>query len=217
MVPAPLAHQCPYSVINWDLNSVPYFSDILKTAVRFRSEALWTGVPINAMVDLVYTPEQHAAMHSNRKASQPDQPHSFRYIPVFRTLRDNTSDAVAILTFSVAWDVPLRNALPDEEDPVYVVLRNSCNQTFTYLVDGIEASYIGEGERHDREFQPDGLSFDLWKSDDPDFLTDPYHCRFSIDVYPTRVFHDRHLSNTPKTFAGVIGGTLILMLGAANI
>jgi hypothetical protein len=55
--------------------------------------------------------EQHEAMHSNRKGSQLDQLHSFWYIPVLRSLQDNTSNAVAIINFQVAWDVPLRNAL----------------------------------------------------------------------------------------------------------
>jgi class 3 adenylate cyclase len=207
-------HPCLFSVINWDLNSVPFYTDMLKTAVRLRTEALWTNVRHYTTVGLVFTPEQHEEMHSNLKGSQPDQPHSFRYIPVHRTLQDNTSDTVAILNFPVAWDVPLRNALPQAVEPVNVVLRNSCNQTFTYLVDGPDVYYTGEGDLHDHAFEADGLSFDLWQSNDPDFLTDPYHCRFSVDVYPTRQFQDSHVSNTPKLFAAVIAGTFLMMIAA---
>ena len=212
MAPLSIAHHVCCSVWNWDLNSVPFYTDILKTAVRLRTEGLWTNVRQYTTVGLSFTPEQHAAMHSNRKGSQPDQPHSFRYIPVFRSLQDNTSDAVAIINFPVAWDVPLRHTLPEAVENVNVVLRNTCNQTFTYLVHGPDAYYIGEGALHDRTFDADRISFDLWESTDPNFLTDPYHCRFSVDVYPTRAFRDSHVSKTPKVFAVVIAGTFLLMI-----
>jgi class 3 adenylate cyclase len=209
-----VAHQLLYSVWNWDVNSVPFYNDMLKTAVRLRTEGLWTNVRKYTTAGVSFTPEQHAAMHSNRGGSQPDQPHSFRFIPVFRSLQDSTSDPVAIITFPVAWDVPLRNSLPETVEEINVVLRNTCNQSFTYLVTGSDAFYIGEGDLHDHNFDGDGLEFELWESTDPDFLTDPYHCRFSVTVYPTQEFKDSHMSDTPKTFAIVIAGTFLLMIAA---
>jgi len=118
-----------------------------------------------------------------------------------------------MLTFPVAWDVPLRNTIPNGVEDIFVNLRNSCNQSFTYLVSGPDAIYVGEGDLHDPNFDEYGTSFDLWESKNPDFLRDPYHCRFSVTVYPTAgFFKESLLSHTPKRFAAFVAATFLVMI-----
>jgi len=149
----------------------------------------------------------------DREGAAPGQLQSFRYIPVFQSLQNSTSDPVAILSFPVPWDVPLRNTLPEAVEHITLILQNTCNQSFTYTVKGLDIYFNGKGDLHDRDFTEDGLSFDLWESTDPAFLSDPYHCRFSVDAYPTRRFQESHMSSTPAVFAAIIAGTFILMIG----
>jgi class 3 adenylate cyclase len=186
----------------------------MSSAVQLRNESLWTNVRPYTTAGVSFTPEQHAAMHSNRDGSQPDQPHSFVFRAVFRSLKDHDSDAVAALTLPVAWDVPLRDALPESVNGINVVLRNTCNQSFTYLLNGPDAHYIGEGDLHDTTYDELGMSVDLWQSNHPDYLTVGNHCLFSLTVYPTVVFRQSHESSTPQIYAIVIAGTFLLMIAA---
>jgi class 3 adenylate cyclase len=208
------SHQRLYSVWNWNVNSLEFIEALLRSAIQLRNESLWTNVRPYTTAGVSFTPEQHAAMHSNREGSQPDQPHSFVFRPVFRSLQDNTSEAVAILTLPVAWDVPLRHALPESVNGINVVLRNTCNQSFTYLLNGPDALYIGEGDLHDTTYDDLGMSVDLWESDHPDYITVGNHCLFSLTVYPTVEFKESHESATPQIYATVIAVTFLLMIVA---
>jgi hypothetical protein len=207
-------HQSLFSVWNWNVNSVESYIDILRSVVQLRNESLWTNVRPYTTAGMSFTPEQHAAMQSNRKGSQPDQPHSLVFRAVFRSLHDDTSDIVAAVTVPVAWDVPLQKVLPETSNGINVVLRNTCNQSFTYLLNGPDASYIGEGDLHEKTYDELGMSVDLWESNHPDYLTVGNHGLFSSTVYPTVKFQQSHESNTPKIYATVIAGTFLLMIAA---
>jgi hypothetical protein len=97
---------------------------------------------------------------------------------------------------------------------INVVLRNTCNQSFTYLLNGPDAYYIGEGDLHDKAYDELGMSVDLWESNHPDYLTVGNHCLFSLTVYPTMEFQQSHESITPKIYATVIAGTFLVMIAA---
>jgi class 3 adenylate cyclase len=153
-------------------------------------------------------------MHSHIEGSQPVQPHSLVFRAVFRSLNDYTSDAVATIALPVALDVPLRQALPESVNGINAVLRNTCNQSFTYLLNGPDAYFIGEGGLHDMTYDELGMSFDLWESNHPDYLTVGNHCLFSLTVYPTLEFQQSHQSTTPKIYATVIAGTFLVMIAA---
>jgi hypothetical protein len=182
-----------YSVWNWNVLSLESGEDFFRSAVQLRNESLWSRVKPYTTAGVSLTTEQHAAMHSNREGSQPDQPHSSIIRLIFRSLHNNTSDAVALVTLPVAWDVPLRNALPESVNGINVVLRNTCNQSFTYLLNGPDAFYIGEGDLHDTTYDELGMSFDLWESNHPDYISVGTHCLFSLTVYPTVEFKVYHL------------------------
>jgi hypothetical protein len=141
-------------------------------------------------------------------------PISLVFRAVFRSLQDDTSDIVAAVTVPVAWDVPLQKVLPETSNGINVVLRNTCNQSFTYLLNGPDASYIGEGDLHEKTYDELGMSVDLWESNHPDYLTVGNHGLFSSTVYPTVKFQQSHESNTPKIYATVIAGTFLLMIAA---
>jgi hypothetical protein len=95
---------------------------------------------------------------------------------------------------------------------INVVLRNTCNQSFTYLLNGPDAYYIGEGDLHDKTFDELGITVDLWESNHPNYLTVGNHCLFSLTVYPTVDFKQSHESTAPKIYATVIAGTFLVMI-----
>ena len=158
------------------------------------------------------TQEEHEALHSVRAGSSADHPHSFVWHPVHKEIGNKDSEIVAILGAGIAWDVSLRNLLPDSMiEGVFVVLRNNCEQEFTYLLRGPDALFLGEGDLHDTNYDDSGVSFDLSETDHKDYATTDGHCLYSISVYPTPELKKSFEGNTPKIFASVVAGTFLLM------
>lgn len=81
-------------------------------------------------------------------------PVSKAYIPIFNKFGSDREVASIMIAY-MYWQALLTGSLPDEEEAacLYCVLENSCGQTYTYLVDGSRATYIGEGDLHHREYE----------------------------------------------------------------
>ena len=158
------------------------------------------------------TEEQHQALHSVRKGSRADHPHSFAWHPVHKEIGNSDSEIVGFFIAGMAWDVSLRNLLPENMTlGIFAVLRNNCGQTYTYLLQGREALYLGEGDLHDKSFENSGVIFDLSKTDHADYADTEGHCLYTLSVYPSTEFRNSALSKTPEIFAGIIAGTFFLV------
>ena len=68
---------------------------------------------------------------------------------------------IATTTGGVGLDEPLRNLLPDTASGICTIVSNNCNKSCTCLLDGPNALHIGEGDPHEREFDSEGIKFDL--------------------------------------------------------
>lgn len=56
-------------------------------------------------------------------------------VAVYRTL-DDDSDVVGFTYAFLAWDSYFAGILPEGVKGVYAVLRNTCNQSITYVLEG---------------------------------------------------------------------------------
>ena len=97
-----------------------------------------------------------------------------------KKLDDYDSPVVAVIGAGLAWDLSLRGLLPDQVSGIFAVVSNSCNQSYTYLLDGPDALYIGEGNLYEPEYESDGVTFDLSQGQNPDFSTTPGHCLYRM-------------------------------------
>jgi len=57
---------------------------------------------------------------------------------VFEKLNDPKSDMVGMLHGIVPWDRYLQNLLPNGVKGITTVLKNTCGQAYTYVLDGSE-------------------------------------------------------------------------------
>lgn len=169
-----------FSVLNWNPASIPDYDDILKAAVALKYDTVWTRVRPYATAGVSMSKEQHDALHSQREGSKSDHPHSFVWHPVHEKINDVDSPIVAVIGAGLSFDIPLRGLLPDQVSGIYAVISNNCNQSYTYLLDGPDALYIGEGDIHDMEYESDGAAFDLSLGTNPEFNTTPGHCRYRL-------------------------------------
>mmetsp|Transcript_18107 Transcript_18107/g.36476 ORF Transcript_18107/g.36476 Transcript_18107/m.36476 type:complete len:1137 (+) Transcript_18107:96-3506(+) len=200
-----------YGVLNWNPASLQDYDHVLNAALTLKYDTVWTKVRPYATAGVSMSQEQHDALHSVREGSKSDHPHSFVWHPVHEKIDDFDSKIVAVIGAGVAWDVPLRNLLPDTVTGIYAVISNSCNQSYTYLLEGSDALYIGEGDLHDHNYDSEGEFYDLSLGKNPEFATTPGHCLYSLTVYPSSGFVKGFDKNTPEIFAAVVACTFLLV------
>jgi hypothetical protein len=129
---------------NIDLFSDPNYKSISLAAVKLKDAVFSQFEPkyaeYVAKVTGVAT-AQHAIQHPRSIAAQ----------PVYNKLDTSTQKIVGYLYSIVSWDYYLYDLLPHGVNGIYVVLRNSCNQSVTYQLFGNEVrSYESNYERQQK-------------------------------------------------------------------
>ena len=126
------------------------------------------------------TQAEHEGMHSKLENSNYENPHSFFATPLLRNISDSDSDIVAYVGGAMAWDVALLNLLPENVVGIHAVIKNNCNQTFTYEIRGKDAIYQGDSDLHEDIYDTQTVIADLALHTNPDFTTTPGHCMYSM-------------------------------------
>lgn len=133
--------------------------------------------------------------------------------PVFDNFEPNRTIAGA-LGIRIFWTILLGDLLPDDANGFIVVVDNNCHQTFTYRIDGPNATYLGVGDRHDPAFgdrlKMGNISHDLVSRASP--VTRSYsrvelnsdYCGFSVRLYPSQDTLDGFLDSKPMVQTAVV-------------
>lgn len=127
------------------------------------------------------------------------------------TVDEPNSTVVGILASSFFWKTFLINILPLGERGMVVVFSNTCNQSFTYQINGHEAEYIGIGDQHDPQFDHMGYSktfeeIGLYSSMIGNYgglPIDEEFCTYTVSTYPSQMMKDLHHTNNPVIFTAV--------------
>lgn len=204
------------SIVNYNALSVAEYRQNYETMLQTRGIVIGRAQS-NFLIDYAVSQTEHDVLHgivpnSNRAGHADDHPHSSVTIPVFERLNDPSSSIVAILVGVLPWDVYLKKLLPVGVNGIFCVLKNSCHQEFTYVVNGQGVEYVGPSDTHDRAFD----SFEFVISFDDILRTGTggngtSGCRYWISVYPSGALHDQYRSRTPIVFALVVASCFILM------
>lgn len=175
--PAPSA----YALINGNVDSVPDYNDALNAIRALHTETIVTRVrPYATAVGIAFTKEEHDAMHSALPEGETEHPHSIFFHPVHEKLNDPSSRLVATLIGGVAWDASFRDLLPEGVEGIHAVIRNTCNQSYTYQINGPTPIFLGTGDIHEAEYDDMKVTVALASSDHPDFESTPGHCIYSM-------------------------------------
>eukprot|EP00538_Stauroneis_constricta_P012478 CAMPEP_0119548166 /NCGR_PEP_ID=MMETSP1352-20130426/2141_1 /TAXON_ID=265584 /ORGANISM="Stauroneis constricta, Strain CCMP1120" /LENGTH=1235 /DNA_ID=CAMNT_0007593355 /DNA_START=105 /DNA_END=3812 /DNA_ORIENTATION=- len=122
--------------------------------------------------------------------SENDWPASFMASPIMEDVTED-SPVVGILVGNLLWHSFFRGLLPEDGSEIYLVVRNTCNQEFTYVINGPNVDYLGEGDWHESP------SDELVISKDFTAFTSLDLCRYSLHIYPSQGFYDKHHSFEP--------------------
>jgi hypothetical protein len=148
-----------------------------------------------------------ASIHQNYAG-----PTSALYYPIFDDFE--TKNIKAALTIEYDWGSFLQGILDAVDDPLLVVLENSCGEIHSFEVIGLQVQYLGEGDLHDEKVEGPSynstygdlyfdLSQDLFEHVDENKLRDngfvPAYgiCQYRILVYPTQTFRDEYVTFRP--------------------
>jgi len=119
------------------------------------------------------------------------------------------SKVVGIIASSFFWRAFLENILPDGEMGLVVVFRNTCNQTFTYEVNGHGSDWLGPGDLHETEFDYLGCTK---SSGDISMATsskrkygglsmDDEFCAYTLSLYPSMRMKDIYVTSKPFVYS----------------
>ena len=126
-----------YGLINWNVGSVPDYENILEALMSLKNETLVTRVRKYVGVGTALSQEEHDKMHSALPTgSDSEHPHSFVFHPIHEIVDDYNSPIVAVTASGMAWDFSLRNLVPDNVFGLQAIIKNDCNQSYTYEIDG---------------------------------------------------------------------------------
>ena len=136
-----------------------------------------------------------------------DGPVSDLYYPIYDSFNTTTRKLVAVFDTLVYWQVYFVNILPPNSDGVDVVLENTCNQTFSYTIDGPVARYLGPGDMHNLAYDKYEVSTGFGAFLGVRFgevVGDSRHCSYNVKVYPSLEMQEQYMTNTPLVFTVVL-------------
>jgi len=92
-----------------------------------------------------------------------------------------------------------QNILPNEANGIHVVLTGYCagNITYqqTYLVDGLNAEMVSDGDKHQQKFNKYRITEDFLRFDDVELSDGMCNPKMVMHVYPTEKLMDRYITN----------------------
>ena len=175
--------------VNMDLLAVKRIEPALKHAMNNHQAVM--GRVLNFAPESTSEPEP---VHLDLLLNAILGPHTNYYVepvsPLILPLRDDSQNVVALLVAMQYWRHIVEHVLSPASQGVVAVIQNTCGQAFTYRVYGGNATYMGKGDLHDKEF--DGMQ----KTTKLDNI-DADYCAYSLAVYPSAQLKQYYVTHSP--------------------
>ena len=99
--------------------------------------------------------------------------------------------------------------MPPGTTGIIVVLENSCNQTYTYEVDGTEASFLGHGDLHDTHYDYLEAVTEFPAANVSARALPGANCQYRLRVYPSREFENEHTTDRPLMYVIMLAAVFV--------
>jgi len=181
------------TIINLDLNTHPAFKNTIAEVLQIEHTLL------SQVVDLDFLLE-----HSDVHFTNDDHPRSFILQPVYEDFYGTR--VVGFLIGELAWEIFFVDILPQGTNGILVDVQGTCGAEFTYDIEGHEAIYWGEGDRHDPKYDYlkqtyEFAEFARYDGEDDDAAN---HCEYTFKVYPTAIFEAPYHTSKPALYTTVV-------------
>lgn len=115
---------------------------------------------------------------------------------------------VGAILGGIYWRTYLSGLLPSGSNGIDVVLRNTCDQVYTYRVDGLEASFAGIGDLHQTQY--DRLAGPVGVYGEYDALEgDELSCRYNVQAFASEEFEKIFITKNPWYFSITLGAVFV--------
>ncbi|KAL7570689.1 hypothetical protein ACA910_017813 [Epithemia clementina (nom. ined.)] len=173
-----------------------------------------------SQVDLIVGSQAHIDYHTTLHSDETlgiikpsEQAHGVFFAPVATRLDPSAGVEVGgILAGLFGFDAFLVNILPNGIRGINVVIRNSCNDAYTYELHGNEATFVGQGDLSDPTYSYLKREIDVdehFGLNDPDPNT-AGSCSYVFQVTPTSLYIQDNASNSALIVSFVIASIFIL-------
>jgi hypothetical protein len=128
--------------------------------------------------------------------------------PVFNTFDKKNHKIVGILTSLIQFRELFATVLPGQDGGIIAVLSNTCGETFSYVINGEFAIFLGPGDLHDTLFDSYEQFYnfsDLAHSKDFSQIMQSqtlseHFCAYSLRVYPTIDLFGQYITDQPLKY-----------------
>ena len=181
------------SVINFNLFNHPAFKRLVEFSDFTREAA------ISEVLDTFL-------LFGNSAPQKGDDPQSLAVLPVFAIPGDKTSEIVGHVVAVIPWGQFFTDILQEGHDGVFAVLKESCGHSFTYMINGADAEFLGTEDLHDDRYTSEGQATEFVVNTGNltglEGRTD--HCEYTISVYPSETYEEDYKTTEPIYFTLVV-------------
>jgi hypothetical protein len=126
-----------------------------------------------------------------------ETPESLLLQPIFE---DFGEDAKIVAHFAAVleWDLYFKNILHTGADGIILVVKDTCNEEFSFEINGPEVTFLGDGDFHDNRYDHmvRTTRFAAFKNDgDEQLLEAEGACKFYLYIYPSDKMHGAYTTN----------------------
>ena len=135
-------------------------------------------------------------------------PDSFISLPIYQDVEQHPKidSMVAVMTSILPWRNYFLDLLPEGIDGVFLVVSNTCNQTFTYEINGPEVTYLGPSDLHDPAYD----DFESTTTFTP--FGSEMACVHTLSFFPSEKFESAYATNRPVTYTIVVSCIFAFMI-----
>jgi hypothetical protein len=175
----------PNIYVNYDAVDAPGFNVIYEQVLREKTYIL------------SHVNNDHAELGS--------WPESYMVVPIFNHTRqpgdidDSSGKVVATLVSLLPWHKYFDNLVPEGIDGIYLVVRDTCSNAFTYMINGPVVDYLGAGDWHEPYYNDLEVSTNFTMYTTGATIA---ACQNTLHIYPSHEFHSTYVSRKPLAYTG---------------
>lgn len=211
----------PRELANWDVLSYPDYAPYVAHAAA-TGQATFGGIDVANPGDInspELTPSFYAFLLSyaaGKSANYTGDPFSSFYVPVFDSFDDDRR-VVAVFLGVLQWAAYFEGVLPANSPPLTVVLENSCEGPFTYIVSPDDVQFVGQGDLHDTKYDDveEKATFDdliAIKDNNGVNLGLDFNqelCQYTVRIFPTSEFENEYKTGLPILVTIAVGAVFL--------
>ncbi|KAL7559966.1 hypothetical protein ACA910_022456 [Epithemia clementina (nom. ined.)] len=204
------------NVLNWNFASTHAFDGLLPKLLETKqaimnqaTSAMTEAARQNLAANLAISQFRHENL-------QPfiDDPSTFIAYPVFDSFDPNTRQIGGVLATNMLWKIVFEGILPSTAQGYICVLENSYNQTLSYRISGNQATFVGQYDAHDRDFDylEESASINEYVRQQSGPRTRSYTTvplseefgKYTLRIYPSHETKDSFATNDPILYTSLI-------------